>query len=193
MIAVRSQCAVVIDLRSRLITLGVQSGELEVVVRYGFLGPVEVWDGDRSVKIGGRQQQRLLAVLLSQPGHVIETHRLVDVLWPDGLAPEAADHSVSTYVHRLRLAIGDRAIVTHGSGYTFDPAAGDLDVDEFEDLVAQAAPCRAGCGDRALRRRALGCGAAVRSDRSAMSGGPSRPARASMACACSPRRSAPRA
>ena len=107
-------------------------------MRYGFLGPVEVWDGDRSVKIGGRQQQRLLAVLLSQPGHVIETHRLVDVLWPDGLAPEAADHSVSTYVHRLRLAIGDRAIVTRGSGYTFDPAAGDLDVDEFEDLVAQA-------------------------------------------------------
>ena len=57
-------------------------------MRYGFLGPVEVRNGDRSLKIGGPQQQRLLAVLLSEPGQVIETHRLVDVLWPDGLAPE---------------------------------------------------------------------------------------------------------
>ena len=117
-------------------------------MQFGLLGPVQVRDGDRLVKIGGPQQQRLLAVLLSQPDQVVETHRLVDALWPDGLAPDGAGHSVLTYVHRLRGAIGNDAIVTHGAGYVFPRAAGTLDVEEFESLLAGA---RAAGPDAAIR------------------------------------------
>ena len=107
-------------------------------MQFGLLGPVEVRDDRRLVKIGGPQQQRLLAVLLSQPDQVVETYRLIDALWPDGLAPDGAAHSVLTYVHRLRGAIGSEAILTHGAGYVFSRSAGPLDVDEFESLLADA-------------------------------------------------------
>ena len=107
-------------------------------MRYGVLGPIEVHDGERLVRVGGPQQQRLLGVLLSQRGQVIETNRFVEALWPDGRAPDAAIHSVLTYIHRLRTALGDGSIVTHGSGYSIEVGSGELDIDTFEALVAQA-------------------------------------------------------
>ncbi len=57
---------------------------------YRVLGPLEVRDGERLVPIGGRQQQRLLAVLLAEGGRSVGTDRLMEILWPDGLARAAA-------------------------------------------------------------------------------------------------------
>ncbi len=72
--------------------------------------PLEVRDGERLVPIGGRQQQRVLAVLLAEGGRSVGTDRLIEVLWPDGLAPAAAQHTVLTYVHRLRAALDDGSV-----------------------------------------------------------------------------------
>src|SRR5262245_10835381 len=124
-------------------------------MRYGVLGPVEVHDDDRLISIGGMQQQRLLAALLSQPGAVVTVPRLVDAVWPEGAPPDRAEHSVRTYVHRLRSAIGDAAIATDGAGYTLRLPTGGLDAAEFEQLVDEArrAPPDAAV---ALYDRALG-------------------------------------
>lgn len=105
-------------------------------MRYAVLGSIEVRDGDAVRRVSGTQQQRLLAALLTDPGRVIALGRLVDVVWPDGLAPDAAEHSVRKYVHRLRAAIGPGEIATEGTGYLLRPA--ELDAVEFEELVARA-------------------------------------------------------
>ena len=60
---------------------------------------------------GGKQQQRLLAVLAANRGRVVPVGRLVEVLWPGEDGPVDAVATVPTYIARLRRALGDRAVV----------------------------------------------------------------------------------
>ena len=89
-------------------------------MRYEVLGPVQAKLDDVVVAVGGPQQRRLLALLLSQPGQSVSTQRLVDCLWPDGLAPDGAGRSVMTYVSRLRAALGESSISTVDEGYRLE-------------------------------------------------------------------------
>ena len=73
-------------------------------MRYGVLGPIEVHRNGVVVPIGGPQQRRVLALLLSRPCDSVSTDRMVDCLWSDGSAPDGAARSVMTYVSRLRSA-----------------------------------------------------------------------------------------
>ena len=73
-------------------------------MRYEVLGPVQARLDDVVVAVGGPQQRRLLALLLSQPGQSVSSQRLVDCLWPDGLAPDR------------RRAFGDDVRVTAPCG-----------------------------------------------------------------------------
>ena len=56
------------------------------------LGAVEVLRGEppSAVALGGAQQRRLLAMLLTDPGKVVPLARIVDVMWPYGEPPDAA-------------------------------------------------------------------------------------------------------
>src|SRR3954452_12993586 len=107
-------------------------------MRYGVLGPVEARRDDGEVAIGGPQQRRLLALLLSRPGQSISTDRLVDCLWSDGLAPEGASRTAMTYVSRLRSTLGESAISTAPEGYRLELDGATLDTQQFETLLAQA-------------------------------------------------------
>lgn len=108
-------------------------------MRYTVLGRISASGADEdAIRLGGPQQRRLLAVLLSQRGQPVSPDRLIDSLWPDGLSAPGATRSVHTYVSRLRRAVGDSAIVTDGASYSVSLPSGSLDAEAFEDLLAAA-------------------------------------------------------
>ena len=50
-------------------------------MRFRILGPLEVLDGARSVRLGASKPRALLGVLLLHANEVVSTARLVDELW----------------------------------------------------------------------------------------------------------------
>lgn len=98
------------------------------------LGPLEVHDGDAPVPVGGPRPRAVLAVLLASRGRVVSTDVLVDVLWGEA-PPRTADHTLRTYVSRLRRVLGDR-LVTRDGGYLLDVPPESVDACRFEHLAA---------------------------------------------------------
>jgi DNA-binding SARP family transcriptional activator len=109
-------------------------------MRFRILGPLEVWsDKEGWAAIGAPKWRSLLACLLVRPGQLISTESLILELWGDS-PPAKANNLVSIYVHRLRRLIGDsegRLLVYRAPGYLLRIAPGDLDLQEFERLVAE--------------------------------------------------------
>ncbi|MDG4804331.1 BTAD domain-containing putative transcriptional regulator [Micromonospora sp. WMMD980] len=107
---------------------------------FRLLGPFEARHEGRTVEVGSRRQERcLLGLLLLDPGRVVPTDRLVDLLW-NGRPPATARGTVQTYIGRLRAALhpyGVR-IDTGGEGYRVDVTGHRVDVDEFGELVRAA-------------------------------------------------------
>src|SRR5215469_17298013 len=108
-------------------------------MRFRILGPLEVWsDNEGWAAIGAPKWRSLLACLLVRPGQLISTESLILELWGDS-PPAKANNLVSIYVHRLRRMIGDsegRLLVYRAPGYLLRVAPGDVDLQEFERLVA---------------------------------------------------------
>ena len=107
-------------------------------MRITVLGPVGVERDGEHVNVGGPQQRRLLAFLVLHRGHTVSTDRLVDALWPDGVAPDGAARSLRTYLSRLRSVLPDTAVVSRQSGYMLDLDGIELDVQEFDSLIDSA-------------------------------------------------------
>ena len=104
------------------------------------LGVVQAMS-DPPLALGGPTQRRLLAALALRRNEVVSVSYLVDVIWPDGAAPDRAEHNVRTYVHRLRTALdgeGDR-VETVGLGYRIRLDSEELDAARFEQLAGTAA------------------------------------------------------
>ena len=99
------------------------------------LGAVEVVDDGGPVSLGGPQQRKVLAVLLSDPGTTLTYDRLLEVLWPDGQAPENARRTAISYVSRLRSALGEGWITTSAAGYQLDISSASVDALRFVALV----------------------------------------------------------
>ena len=117
------------------------------------LGPLEIRDNGRTIKVDRGQPAALLALLLLNANEPVSLDRIVDHLWPDE-PPASATKSVQVHVSRLRRALGDNGtaargrIETRGSGYAIALAPGELDVERFRALVAKATEARGG-GDAA--------------------------------------------
>jgi DNA-binding SARP family transcriptional activator/WD40 repeat protein len=127
-------------------------------VRFRILGPLEVAEGDVTRPLGGARQRAVLAILLVHRGEVVSGERLVEELWGDR-APATAGKVLQAYISRLRKAIGADVLLTRGRGYVLSPAAGELDLDEFERLAAggRAALAAGDAASAAARlREALG-------------------------------------
>ena len=77
---------------------------------------------------------------------------LLDALWPERPPPSAAE-SLDTYVYRLRRLLGHDRLSRASGGYVLRVEPGELDVDEFEALVATIA---ARPGARALAWTSMG-------------------------------------
>src|ERR1700749_696536 len=106
---------------------------------FRLLGPLEVTDSDGPIRIGGGRQRSVLVMLLLHRNAVVGSERLVEALWGEAPPPTAAK-VLQNSVGQLRRALDDRTgerLQTRGHGYALRIAAGELDVDRFEELVRE--------------------------------------------------------
>src|SRR5919198_2788333 len=102
---------------------------------FRILGPLEVRDGEREVRLRGGKQRALLALLLVNANRTLAIDRIVDELWGDDV-PETAQKMVQIYVSQLRKLLPEGVLRTRPPGYALDLAREQLDLDRFERLVA---------------------------------------------------------
>lgn len=105
-------------------------------MQYRVLGPLEAWDGERAIPLGGRKQRLVLAILLLRANQVIGTENLIDDIWGDD-PPKAARITLQSYVSNLRKALGG-CLERQSGGYVLRVAHEELDAERFEALVAEA-------------------------------------------------------
>jgi DNA-binding SARP family transcriptional activator len=115
------------------------------MMQFRLLGPLEVWDSDERIDLGGAKQRALLALLLLNANRTVRRAQVVDWLW-DMQPPRTAENLVLEYVSRLRRALlccrttegSSQRLLTHASGYMLHVEPDELDLDHFERLVEQA-------------------------------------------------------
>jgi YVTN family beta-propeller protein len=117
------------------------------------LGPLEVRNGEHTVRLGAAKQRALLGVLLLHANETVSTGRLVDELWGER-PPATAEKLVQGYVHALRKQLGDGVVETQAPGYRLRVDPRSLDLLEFERLTEEARAVPA-ADSIELRRRAL--------------------------------------
>ncbi len=107
------------------------------VIRCQTLGPVGVLvaGGPAPPELLWRKHLALLVVLARSPRRTRAREQLTGLLWGEK-ADTAARHSLNEALRVIRRAAGDEALDTKGDQITLAPAAVELDVDDFERLVA---------------------------------------------------------
>jgi len=107
------------------------------VLDFLILGPLEVVDGDRFVRLGGPKQRATLAILLLSANRVVSVERLADDLYT-GAPPVTAVTQVQRQVSELRKLLGASVIETRSPGYLIHVEQGRLDLDRFERSTHEA-------------------------------------------------------
>ena len=110
---------------------------------FRILGPLEVFDGDRPLALGGTKQRALLALLLLHANEVVSSDRLIEELWGERRLEHAAK-ALQVAVSRLRQTLEpDRSsgqtsglLVTRTPGYELRLEHGQLDLQRFQDQLA---------------------------------------------------------
>ncbi len=114
-------------------------------MEFRILGPLEVREEDKVLRLGGSKQRALLACLLLHANEVVSRDRLIDELWGES-PPGTARTALQVYVSQLRKVLGRDLILTRPPGYLIRVSDGDLDLARFEDAVTSvrgAAPAEA--------------------------------------------------
>ena len=107
---------------------------------FRILGPLEVAEDGVVLRLGGRLQRAVLAILLLDAGRVVPVERLVDDLYGDD-APATGAAQVRDHVSQLRklLKEGGAQIETQAPGYVLRLDPSQLDAGRFERAVDAAA------------------------------------------------------
>jgi len=106
---------------------------------YRILGPLEAFDGERALSLGGARQRSVLALLLLHANEAVTRDVLVDELWgetPPPTAPKVLQNCISAL--RKELRGGADTLRTIGTSYALQLAPDELDRDVFERRVAKA-------------------------------------------------------
>jgi predicted ATPase len=120
-------------------------------VQVGYLGPLEVRDGDRLVAVPGARLQQLLIALALDPGRWVSAGTLAEAVWGDELPADPAN-SLQSLVSRLRRTLGRPGLVEQSpAGYRLAVAPDDVDAVRLERLVAESRQLRARGDDDAAR------------------------------------------
>ncbi|MEV4106926.1 BTAD domain-containing putative transcriptional regulator [Nonomuraea sp. NPDC049695] len=109
------------------------------MLRFGVLGPLEVWSEDNSpVRVAEPKVRALLADLLAHGGGPISADRLIDDLW--GARPGRNPvGTLQARVSQLRRSLGDPgSVVRDPAGYRL--ARADSDALRFQSLVERRSP-----------------------------------------------------
>jgi len=107
------------------------------VDEFRLLGPLEVVLGGKAVPLAAAKPRALLTLLLLDRNRVVSTERLIDELWSDE-PPARATKTLQVYVSQLRKTLGPDRLVTQPTGYVLRIETGELDLDRFEELTADA-------------------------------------------------------
>lgn len=108
-------------------------------MRVRLLGPVDVLADATPVQLNGVRRKALLAGLALPAGLVVESRRLIDLVWQESPPPEAAN-ALQHHISVLRKVLGSRdAIVARSPGYLLDLGAEPTDVHVAERLLREAA------------------------------------------------------
>jgi YVTN family beta-propeller protein len=94
-------------------------------VEFRVLGPLEVVDDGRVLRLGSGKQLAVVAFLLLHANEAVSVDRIVDELWGES-PPPTAPKIVRNYVSLLRRELGDR-LVTAPPGYLLRVEDGELD------------------------------------------------------------------
>jgi DNA-binding SARP family transcriptional activator len=108
------------------------------VLEFSILGPLEVAEGGRLLRLGGPKQRAALAILLLSANRVVSVERLADDLYA-GAPPVTAVTQVQRQISELRKAIGAAAIETRSPGYVLHVEPDGLDLQRFERWTHEAA------------------------------------------------------
>ena len=106
---------------------------------FRILGPVEASVDDRSLRLGGARQLKLLAFLVLRANQGVSTDVLTEVLW--GSARGRSDNRVTMAVARLRKALEplckgeEPRLRTVSGGYMLVVERGELDAEVFAGMV----------------------------------------------------------
>jgi eukaryotic-like serine/threonine-protein kinase len=127
-------------------------------MKFLILGPLEAYDGDRTLSLGGPKQRALLAMLLLHANEVVSSDKLVDVLWGEAGTEDGAK-ALSVAVSRLRKLLeperprgeAARALVTRPPGYALRLQEDELDLHRFERLVEDSRTADPATAARLLR------------------------------------------
>jgi DNA-binding SARP family transcriptional activator len=105
---------------------------------YRILGPLEAFDGERALSLGGTRQRAVLALLLLHRNQAVGRDVIVDELWgesPPATAAKVLQNCISAL--RKELPGGGEALRTVGAAYALEVAPGELDRDRFEHAFAK--------------------------------------------------------
>lgn len=106
-------------------------------MEFAVLGPLEVRDGARVVRVPGPRQRALLSILLLRANEVVPSARLIELLWGEN-PPGSAGKGLQVHVSQLRKSLRPDVVVTRTPGYLIRVEPGELDLERFERLVAEA-------------------------------------------------------
>jgi predicted ATPase/class 3 adenylate cyclase len=107
---------------------------------FRIIGPLEAFDGDQRVALGGSKRRAVLALLLLHANETLSTDRMIDELWGEQ-PPAAAAKTLQVHISRLRKALGGGSadvLVTRDHGYELQLDPERLDAHRFERLVSEA-------------------------------------------------------
>jgi YVTN family beta-propeller protein len=102
-------------------------------MEFRILGPLEVVDEGRVLRLGSGRQLAIVALLLLHANEAVSVDRVVEELWgesPPATAPKIVRNSISL----LRRELGDR-LVTQPPGYLLRVEDGELDRDRLEQAI----------------------------------------------------------
>ncbi|GAA4166200.1 BTAD domain-containing putative transcriptional regulator [Phytohabitans flavus] len=107
-------------------------------MRVRLLGSIDVVLDGVPRPVSGLRRKAVLAALALQPGEIVSTDRLIDVVWEDA-PPRAAAVTLQSHLSHLRRVLaGSPSIVARAPGYLLDLDGGDTDVQVADEMIAQA-------------------------------------------------------
>ena len=106
-------------------------------MQFRLLGPLEVDGADGPIPVDRGKPRALLALLLLHPNEVVSTEFILEALWGDDF-PDTAGHAVEVYISRLRRLLGPDRIERQPPGYRLRVLTGELDLERFAALTAEA-------------------------------------------------------
>jgi DNA-binding SARP family transcriptional activator len=125
-------------------------------VKIMLLGTVEVSIGGAFLRLAGERQKALIAKLALEKGKTVPTATLLGALWGESVPPSART-KLQGLVSAFRRMVRDEAsrqggsapdaaaedcLLTRGHGYELAAHAVQVDIDVFDQLVAQARHAR---------------------------------------------------